>query len=49
LPQLDAIPPDDLRALVRETIERHIGADEIERFSAKAKRQAAAIKRKLAA
>jgi hypothetical protein len=46
--ELDAIPPDDLRDLVRETIEQHIDRDDIERFAAKAKRQAAAIRRKLA-
>jgi hypothetical protein len=46
--ELDAIPPDDLRDLVRATIERHIDASEIERFTQKARRQAAAIRRKLA-
>jgi hypothetical protein len=46
--ELDAIPPDDLRAIVRDVIERHITASEIERFAIKARRQAAVIRRKLA-
>jgi hypothetical protein len=47
--ELDAIPPDDLRDLVRDTIEQHIDRDEIERFTGEARRQAAAIRRKLEA
>ena len=30
--ELDAIPPDDLRALVREAIEQHLPADEFARL-----------------
>jgi hypothetical protein len=45
--ELDAIPPDDLRSIVRATIEQHLGIAEIERLAAKAKRQAAAVRVKL--
>jgi hypothetical protein len=40
--ELDAIPPDDLRALVRETIERHITAT---RSSASADKRSARLQR----
>jgi hypothetical protein len=45
--ELDAIPPDELRSVLRDAIERHLTRDELDAVAATQERQASAIRRKL--